>query len=279
MCASYEGDLGTAGALMARAQQEIPPQAPPALRANLLLMCASYHAAAGDPQRAQRELAEARPLAGEDRAPVIVGLQAGVLAETGRADEAVALAQQALELADRAGHAGNRAFTRVSLGRALEAKGQRVAAISRYLEAQALYAEMGQLANAANARMHAAQVELEVGDARSALSELQGALETFRYFESGQDETAARCSIGRARFLLGDREAGKRELEEALALSQRTHEHHAAICGRAWLAEALWSGEPQRARALLAEALTLGRERGMALELRRAEEIAARLGR
>jgi class 3 adenylate cyclase/tetratricopeptide (TPR) repeat protein len=278
MCASYQGDLAAARQLMAQAKAAIPADAPVEMRVNLLLMCASYHAAVGSPQEALEELAEARPLAAEDRAPVIVGLQAGLLAETGRAQEAVPLAEAAVRFADQGAHKPNRAFTRVSLARSLEAQGDREAAIARYREAQALYSEAGQLANASNARLHAAQVELEIGRARTALPELIGALSTFRHFASGQDETAARCAIGRARLLLGEREAGIAELEDAVRLSDRTREQHAAVCGRAWLAEALWSEDPGRARALLEEAFRVGRERQATLDLAEARAVARRIG-
>jgi tetratricopeptide (TPR) repeat protein len=241
-------------------------------------MAASYHAAVGDPAEALVELAEARTLAGPQRAPVVVGLQAGILAETGRAAQARLLADEALALADAGSHAGNQAFTRVSLGRALEACEEPDAAAARYREAFALYSEAGQLANAANARMHAAQVDLEQGRAQAALPELQAALETFRHFSSGQDETAARCALGRARFLLEDRENALRDLEAAVAMSEATREHHAAIAGRAYLAQALWDRDPERARELLAQALRLGEERQMALELAIARRIKAALG-
>lgn len=278
MCASYQGDLAAARQLVGRAKAAIPADAPADVKVNLLLMCATYHAAVGSPQEALEELAEARPLAGEDRAPVIVGLQAGLLAETGRAAEAVPLAEAAVRFADQGAHKGNRAFTRVSLARALEAQGDREAAIARYREAQALYSETGQLANASNARLHAAQVELEIGRARAALPELIGALSTFRHFASGQDETAARCAIGRARLLLGEREAGIAELEDAVRLSDRTREQHAAVCGRAWLAEALWGEDPARARELLEESFRVGRERQATLELVEARAVARRIG-
>jgi tetratricopeptide (TPR) repeat protein len=108
MCASYQGDLAAARQLMARAKAAIPAEASAETRVGLLLMCASYHAAVGSPQEALEELAEARPLASEDRAPVIVGLQAGLLAETGRAAEAVPLAEAAVRFADGGAHKGNR---------------------------------------------------------------------------------------------------------------------------------------------------------------------------
>ena len=119
---------------------------------------------------------------------------------------------------------------------------------------------------------------LKEGDARSAIEQLLPVLETSRHFEAGQLETAALCSLGRARFQVGDLVGAVRALELSVKLCETTLEHHAAICGRAWLAEALWVQEPARARVLLETALRTGRDRGMVVELAGAKETARRLG-
>ena len=63
-----------------------------------------------------------------------------------------------------------------------------------------------------------------------------------------------------------------------MRLSDRTREQHAAVCGRAWLAEALWGEDPARARELLEESFRVGRERQATLELVEARAVARRIG-
>ncbi len=277
LCASYGGDLEAAGAIVRRAKAEIPSEAPAPLRAGVLFMCASIHNSMGQPLEALEELSEAGQLSGEDMAPIVLGLTAGLLAETGRIEEALPKAKEALALAERHQNRGNLAFSLISLGRALELSGETSEARERYLAARAIYNEMGQPANAANALLHAAQVDLSLGDAKGALDQLEPALEIFRHYQSGQDETAALCSIGRARFVLGEREQAVRDLEEAVRRSETTLEHHAAIAGRAFLAEALWQSDRARAEELLEAALRIGEERQMAAELREARRVAKSL--
>ncbi|MGI5864921.1 MAG: AAA family ATPase [Myxococcales bacterium] len=277
LCASYGGDLEAAGAILRRAKAEIPSKAPAPLRTGVLFMCASIHNSMGQPLEALEELSEAGQLSGEDMAPIVLGLTAGLLAETERVEEALPKAKEALALAERHQNRGNLAFSLISLGRALELSGETSEARERYLAARAIYNELGQPANAANAQLHAAQVDLSLGDAKGALAQLEPALEIFRHYQSGQDETAALCSIGRARFVLGEREQAVRDLEEAVRRSETTLEHHAAIAGRAYLAEALWQSDRARAEGLLDAALRIGDERQMAAELREARAVAARL--
>ncbi|HCF60122.1 MAG TPA: hypothetical protein DFS52_19270, partial [Myxococcales bacterium] len=66
-------------------------------------------------------------------------------------------------------------------------------------------------------------------------------------------------------------------LEQAVELAETTLTHHAAVCGRAYLAEALWESEPKRARALLDEAKRLASARGLGIELEEVRGVAGRL--
>jgi class 3 adenylate cyclase/tetratricopeptide (TPR) repeat protein len=277
-CASHEGDHVAAHGLNRRAREDVPREDSPSLRASFHVMCAINHYSVGRPAEALEEVEAARALSGPETLAVVLGMRAGLLVEMGRSREALSAATEARVNALANRHRGNLALTLVYLGRALDASGDKAGGRARYLEAERIYGELNQPVNAANAALHAAEMDLELGDPQGALTQLLPVLETSRHFAAGQLETAALCSAGRARLLLGQRAEAIRDLSRAIELCETTLEHHAAICGRAYLAEALWSEDRPRAEAFLALALRTGRERGLVLELAGAQAVAARLG-
>jgi class 3 adenylate cyclase/tetratricopeptide (TPR) repeat protein len=276
-CASCEGESALASELTGRARAAIPQNAPPALQVSLLMACASHRLSLGQLQEALDELSAARGLASEETAPLVEGMASAVLAELGLADEALRGAEKACALAESQRHLGQQALALGCLGRALCAAGRLPEARDRYQQAEEIYDRLHQPMDAADAALHVAQIDLASGLAVQAAEELERVLETSRHFSAGPVEAAALCGIGRASWLQGDQERAARMLEQAVALSQTTLEPFAAICGRAFLAEALWRGEPQRARALLAESLEQTARHGFSIEGAQARQVAARL--
>ncbi len=276
-CAGCEGDPKRAAELTERARAEIPEDAPPALRASLMLTCAQHRFSLGQLREALDELSAARRMATEELAPLVEGLRSSVLAELGRTKEAVELAESAFDLAEKQRHRGQQARALSYLGRALYAAGDLDGAREKYLQAQRLYTGLHQPMDAASAALHVAEIALAQAMPAKALEGLEAVLETSRHFSAGPVEAAALCGIGRARWLLRDSRRAIRALEQAVELAETTLTHHAAVCGRAYLAEALWESEPKRARALLDEAKRLASARGLGIELEEVRGVAGRL--
>jgi tetratricopeptide (TPR) repeat protein len=276
-CASCEGNPELAAELTEQARAEIPEDAPPALRASLMMTCAQHRFSLGQLREALDELSAARMMATEELAPLIEGMLSSVLAELGRTREAVSWAESAFDLAEKQRHRGQQALALTYLGRALYAAGDLDGAREKHLQAQRLYTGLHQPMDAASAALHVAEVALAQAMPAKALEQLEAVLETSRHFSAGPVEAAALCGIGRARWLLRDTRRAIHALEQAIELAETTLAHHAAVCGRAYLAEALWESERERARKLLDEAKRLASARGLSVELQEVRQVERRL--
>lgn len=192
--------------------------------------------------------------------------------------EAIACFEQALALAQAAGHRRWEGGVRGNLGSALYLAGRRHEARPHFEAAHAIASEIGDRAWAANACSNLGLLLLESGHADAARSALAEALALAQEIGQAPLQAAVGCNLGLLLLQEGSHRQALAPLQDAAALAARLADHAlAAQCERA-LARALAALEdPGAAHAALRRAAAAARQADDAAEQARCELQTAAL--
>jgi len=214
---------GEAGLATAAALQQLPPPAPEDPRIDLAAAAAA--GSMSDFQEQQRAAAAAATKARAQGAVVLTAearvVEGDALRNIGKPQEAIAAAQEGMQLYSDAGDAVGVAFALTTMANGLFDQGDLESALRRFEEARATYQEIGDASSEARTLNNIAVVVQSQGDLAKAEETYEAALERCLQVENLFCEASTLNNLGGVDFRRGQLSAAKQNYLRATEVYQK----------------------------------------------------------
>jgi transcriptional regulator with XRE-family HTH domain/tetratricopeptide (TPR) repeat protein len=150
--------------------------------------------------------------------------RSSALAKLGRVEESLRVAEQALPLAQDVGALWQESFLLADIAWAYQRLGMMRQAAETAARMVEVTGRMGLPGPEILALCNRSEVAFYLGDWRQARDDVERAMDLVRPLETYWNAAAPRVLLGRLCLVAGQPEAGKRYLEEGIALAERMHE-------------------------------------------------------